>query len=146
MSPARADTGLGELVAEGVGLEELVGEGEGEGEVVGVACGKADFAGTPLFQTIFLPVFMHVNIRPELSRLAPIFEHDAPAFIGLAANVGRVDIGRAINSPMAISLAKLRVGTLQSYKRGNLFQGFFHGRVQSCVHSFIENLCHDSLA
>lgn len=118
MSPARAETGLGELVAEGVGLGELVGKGE----VDGVACGKADFVGTPLFQTIFLPDFMHVNIRPELSRLVPIFEHDAPAFIGLAANVGRVDIGKAINSPMAFFLAKLRVSTRQYYKPGNLWQ------------------------
>ena len=102
----------------------------GEGEVDGVACGSADFVGTPLSQTSFFPDLIQVKTRPELSRLVPIFEHVAPAFIGAAATEGRMKIGNAINSPKAIFVAKLRAGIEQYYKPGNLFQGFFHGRVQ----------------
>ena len=102
------DTGLGELVT--------------EGEFDGVTFGSADFVGTPLSQTSFFPDLIQVNIRPELSRFVLSFEHAAPAFIGEAATEGRTKIGIAIDRPMAIFVAKLRVSTRQYYKPGNLWQ------------------------
>ena len=56
---------------------------------------------TPLFQTVFEPVFIQVNILPAAVLVDPSLEHFAPAF-GVAAMLDIVD-GMRSASEIAIA-------------------------------------------
>jgi hypothetical protein len=75
-----------------------VGVGLGDGNAVGVGetVGFGARTVTPLFQTNFLPLLMHVYFFPAEVEVAPSFEHVAPAFTAaLAAEVTSVNDNRS---------------------------------------------------
>jgi hypothetical protein len=88
-----AEVGVGELVGVevGIGVVEGVGEDIGVGDTVGTGL----MTVTPLFQTNFLPLLMHVYFLPSDVEVAPSFVQLPPAFTAASA----------LNCPRKIKLA-----------------------------------------
>jgi len=70
-------------VADGVGDIVVVGVPVGVGIAVGFVT-----TGTPLFQTNFLPLLMHVNFLPLAVAVVPAFLHTSPALTAALAFIG----------------------------------------------------------
>ena len=75
---------VGVGVATGVGVTVATGVGVG----VGVATGFGLTIATPLFQTSFLPLFIHVYFLPAKIEICPDFLQVAPGLIAAAACKG----------------------------------------------------------
>ena len=76
------------IVGLGVGMGDADGEDEGLGDGVGVGFGVGLAMATPLFQTSFFALLMHVYFFPAYVEVEPALEHDAPAFGEASAEVG----------------------------------------------------------
>jgi len=91
--------GTGTTVGVGVGVG--VGDAEGDGSGVGVTVGTGLMTVTPLFQTNFLPLLIHVYFLPADVEVAPTFEQVAPAFIEALAtpvtSVKEINTARNLN-------------------------------------------------
>jgi hypothetical protein len=70
--------GVGETYTVGEGLGVGVGEAAGAG--IGVTTGFGLATATPLFQTNFLPLLIHVNFFPFETVALPAFLQISPAF------------------------------------------------------------------
>ncbi len=71
-----------------IGIEVVVGVGDADGEAEGLGDGVGLAMATPLFQTSFFPLLMHVYFFPAYVEVEPALEHDAPAFGEASAEVG----------------------------------------------------------
>jgi hypothetical protein len=86
-------------VAVGIGVTAGFGEGVGSGEIVAIGVGVGFTTATPLFQTSFLPLLMHVNFLPLVVAVAPTFLQLSPAFTAATALMGATKRASAIEMP-----------------------------------------------
>ena len=94
-SLAGVGVGVGVAVATGVG--DAIGVGVASGTAVSTGFGFA--AATPLFQTSFLPLLIHVNFLPLAVAVMPAFLQVSPALTAATALMGAIKRDSAIKMP-----------------------------------------------
>jgi hypothetical protein len=83
----------------GVGLGLGVTGTEGIGFGTGTSTGVGFVIATPLFQTSFLPLLIHVNFLPLAVAVMPAFLQVSPALTAATALMGAIKRDSAIKMP-----------------------------------------------